>query len=41
VYPYTGEAQMSFETKSKIELVVVIIGAIALFTMPLMVMAAG
>jgi hypothetical protein len=32
---------MSFETKSKIELVIVIIGALALFSMPIMVMAVG
>jgi len=32
---------MSFETKRKIELAIVIIGALALFSMPLMVMAVG
>jgi len=32
---------MSFETKSKIEFVAVIIGIIVLFSMPVLVMAAG
>ena len=32
---------MSFETKAKIEFAIVIIGTLILFTMPLMVMAAG
>ena len=32
---------MSFETKAKIEFAIVIIGALALFSMPLMVMAVG
>jgi len=32
---------MSFETKSKIEIASVIIGIVVLFTMPIMVMAAG
>jgi len=32
---------MSFETKSKIEFVAVVIGIIVLFSMPVLVMAAG
>jgi hypothetical protein len=32
---------MSFETKSKIEAVAVVVGILALFTMPFLVMAAG
>ncbi len=32
---------MSFETKSKIEIAAVIIGIVALFSMPVLVMAAG
>ncbi len=32
---------MSFETKSKIEFAVVVVGIVVLFSMPVLVMAAG